>query len=291
MTNVMGLRRPSIIAAPAARDGAASRSLRPGARAADAGGREVDQPDHVLFGPVRPVVPGGEVADPGGADQRRRQRTHRVAGRLGVEERVPERIEGRVRVLRAGAQPMRAVHDRADQARLDDAAVVEPGREEALRQAAASARGLHDEPGALGPAAGDHRAGRVENGQGVLVTLGARGCELRDNGHVHLQVRPRLSRADAGPGRGHPVAVSEARSRWARAAAIARRACSLPPTWATSWAFGISRAYGSPGGSAPRIPWMSMPPSPGNNRSKRAVWMRPSLVAGTPGGASQTCAK
>ena len=39
------------------------------------------------------------------------------------------------------------------------------------------------------------------------------------------------------------------------------------------------------------MPWTSMPPSPGNSRSNRAVWMSSSLVGGTPAGASQTWAK
>ena len=44
-------------------------------------------------------------------------------------------------------------------------------------------------------------------------------------------------------------------------------------------------------GRQARMPRTSMPPSPGNCRSSRAVWMMPAIVGGTSLAASQTCAK
>jgi hypothetical protein len=44
-------------------------------------------------------------------------------------------------------------------------------------------------------------------------------------------------------------------------------------------------------GIAARMPRTSMPPSPGNCRSSRAVWMMPAIVGGTSFAASQTCTK
>ena len=96
---------------------------------------------------------------------------------------------------------------------------------------------------------------------------------------------PNLSR----PGARHLCSAATA-SRWRRAATIARRVCSFAPTWATSSARGISRRTGMPAGRAERMPSMSMSPSPGNSRSKRAVWIRPAVVVGISPGASHTWA-
>ena len=62
-----------------------------------------------------------------------------------------------------------------------------------------------------------------------------------------------------------------------------------PPWSAPREEFPAHREY--PAASSARMPRTSIPPSPGNWRSSRAVWMMPAIVGGTSLAASQTWAK